>query len=300
MEMKTKYFLPTLLLCLSFLLCCCQEEFVGQPPVHSSTPGTISHPEVINTPGGAKIVYKVPDDPDLLLVKAYYKLNGEMKTVSASLYTDTLNVVGFGSTEPQVVKLCCVDRSGNEGKAVDVTINPLTPPIDMIFQTLTLDRASGGIQLTWKNTTRAYVAIIIYAADKNGELAEADITYTSLSVGRYTVRGFDTTERKFAVKVRDRWGNTSDLKEGTFTPLFEEEVPKEGGKGAMKRYKLPYDNPTNVSWENFEFWNMFDGISTGENMFHTNYNPAMSPVYLSYTRSFRIKCWGVCTRIHRR
>ena len=279
--MKTKYFMPVLFLFLSALLVCCTEEFVGQPSTDSTSPGTISVVKVESTPGGANIIYKAPSDPDLLYVKAYYELNGKMQYTSASLYTDTLKIVGFGNTDPQTIQVCCVDRSGNEGKAVPVDIKPLTPVVEQVFETIHMVTASGGIQLTWENKVRESVAIVIYASDNNGYLTEADVVYTSVPKGKYTLRGFDDKERTFAVKIRDRWGNNSEIKEGKFTPYFEEEIPKENGKGAMKRYWLPFDNPTNISWTNFEFWNMFDGITVGENMFHTNYGPPQSPVYFT-------------------
>lgn len=292
--MKTKYLIFSIVF-LPIFLWSCKEEFVGQPSTDSTPPGSISDPIVINTPGGADIVYKVPNDPDLLYVKAYYKLNNEMKNVCASLYTDTLRVVGFGNTDPQTVQVRCVDRSGNEGNAVDVTVNPLKPAIEQIYETLTMDIASGGIKLTWENKPRSQVAILIYATDDNGDLVQADAVYTAVPVGSYTLRGFDDQKRLFAVKVRDRWGNVSKLKEEEFTPLFEEEIPKNDGKGnregniLIKRYWLPFDNPTDISWANFEFWNMFDGITTGNNMFHTNYNPPMSPVYFTMDLGHLVK-----------
>jgi hypothetical protein len=279
--MKTKYFIPIFFLLFSILLVCCTEEYVGQPATDSTPPGIISVVKVESTPGGANIIYKAPSDPDLLYVKAYYNLNGEMKNVSASLYADTLKIVGFGSTEPQTIQVRCVDRSGNEGEAVPVDIKPLTPVIEQVFETIKMVTASGGVQLTWENKARGPVAIMIYADDDNGYLTEADIVYTSTPKGKYTLRGFDDKERKFAVKVRDRWGNNTQMKEEIFTPYFEEEIPKEKGKGAMKRYWLPFDNPTDISWTNYEFWNMFDGITVGENMFHTNYGPPQSPVYFT-------------------
>ena len=55
--------------------------------------------------------------------------------------------------------------------------------------------ASGGIQLTWENKVRESVAIVIYAFDNNGYLTEADVVYTSVPKGKYTLRGFDDKER---------------------------------------------------------------------------------------------------------
>ena len=74
-----------------------------------------------------------------------------MQNTSASLYTDTLKIVGFGNTDPQTIQVCCVDRSGNEGKAVSVDIKPLTPVVEQVFETIHMVTASGGIQLTWEN-----------------------------------------------------------------------------------------------------------------------------------------------------
>lgn len=134
--MKTKYYIPIFFLFFSILLVCCTEEYVGQPATDNTPPGKISVVKVESTPGGANIIYKAPSDPDLLYVNAYYKLNGEMKNVSASLYADTLKIVGFGSTEPQTIQVRCVDRSGNEGEAVPVDIKPLTPVIEQVFETI--------------------------------------------------------------------------------------------------------------------------------------------------------------------
>lgn len=74
------------------LFIACNEEPVGQTPLDNIAPGKVSDINVTNIPGGAYLTYKLPDDEDLLYVKAIYQLKegGEWLNTRASLYTDTL------------------------------------------------------------------------------------------------------------------------------------------------------------------------------------------------------------------
>ena len=84
---------------------------------------------VKNIPGGAILSYTLPDDEDLLYVKAVYNLKEGLAEAKSSLYTDTIKVVGFGDMEPREVSLIAVDRSRNESAPVKVTVNPEEPPV---------------------------------------------------------------------------------------------------------------------------------------------------------------------------
>lgn len=261
-NMKKTISISTLFLLLICLISC-NEEPVGQTPTDSVPPGIIKNPVVKNLPGAAIIKYDLPDDDDLLGVKAVYTLHGQEKFTTATMYTNSLKVEGFGSTDEQPVFLYTVDRSFNESEPVKVMVQPQTPPVQTIYETITIQTDFGGIQLQWENENKADISIHILAADSIGELSEADVVYTNFKEGKFSTRGFDDTERLFAVYVQDRWNNYSDTIQGLFTPLFEMELEK----SKWKKQTLLGDNNTALgAWP---FQNIFDGV-IGDQGWHTS------------------------------
>lgn len=241
----------------------CKEEPVGQTPTNTTPPGCIMNPTVKNLPGGAEITYDLPTDNDLLCVKAIYTINGEEKNTTASMYNNTLKVEGFGSTDEQTIKLYSVDRSFNMSEPVSVTIHPTTPPVQLIYETLSMQRDFGGVQLTWKNETKAEVAIQILATDSLGELTTADVVYTSSVNGKYSLRGFDDSERVFGAYICDRWDNNSDTIQGKYTPYFEMKLDKKKWK------KISFLGDNTTVYGGWYFEKMWDDI-IGEQGWLTN------------------------------
>lgn len=250
----------------------CKEEFVGQPATDNVAPGSIRNPRVENLPGGAEITYDLPQDDDLLCVKAYYTIKGVEKNTTSSMYTNSLVVEGFGSTDPQTIKLCCVDRSNNQSDPVEVTINPTTPPVELVFQSMTMEKGFGGVQLKWKNENKSDLTIYVLAADSVGDLNVADVVYTSATEGKYSLHGFDDSKREYATVIRDRWDNYSDTLKGFFTPYFEMKLDK----SKFNRQILMGDNETNLG--GWEFNKMFDDI-VGDQGFHTS--SGKTPMYFT-------------------
>ena len=75
------------MLCIAILLYSCAEESVGQTPVDNMPPQNVTGVQVQNTPGGALLTYTLPDDEDLLYVKATFILNnGQRSEVKSSVY----------------------------------------------------------------------------------------------------------------------------------------------------------------------------------------------------------------------
>ncbi|GHT38263.1 hypothetical protein AGMMS49965_01090 [Bacteroidia bacterium] len=218
----------------------CTEEFVGQPAVDKVAPGQVKNPVAESIPGGAKITYELPDDADLLYVKAVWTINGVEKNATASLHYRSLEIKGFGNTDPQTVALYSVDRSENLSNPVSVSIIPGPPPVTSILESLSMVNAFGGIQLTWKNETKDDISIIVQGKNSIGELTEIEVIYTNSTDGKYVVRNLPAVKREFAVYVRDRWDNISATKNQVLTPLFEEKLNKK----LFARKLLPGDNPS--------------------------------------------------------
>ena len=252
------------------LLLGCNEKLVDwQPGTDTVAPRVVTNIQVENLPGAAKITYSLPDDEDLISVEAVYTINGKQQRTSASVYTNTLIVNGFGSTDEQTIQLYCVDRSRNYSQAVEAQIKPLTPPIISIFESIKMNATFGGVALKWDNPTNADVSVWLLAEDSTGVVKEAETVYTSATLGQFKLRGFDAVERLFGVYVRDRWNNLSDTLYTALTPFFEEKIDSR----PFKSLRLPRDENTSA------LANLFDGsISNG--MFTPN-DVSLSPVFFT-------------------
>jgi hypothetical protein len=276
---------------LSFAAISCSEERIGQMPTDSKPPQPVTNIQIESLPGGAKIIYDLPQETDLSYVKGEYLFQGKKKVVRSSIYNNFLIVEGLGSVEPVPVTLYTVDHSENISVPVTETFTPGTPPVNSMFLSLTAVADFGGVNLTWQNDSGLEVGITIFAADDRGELEEGETLYTNQKEGNYSFRGYDSQERIFAFCITDKWGNVSDTLQGTFTPYFEKLLDK----SKHTRLTLPRDDATtyNSSWT---FSKMFNDI-VGNEGFHTaNGGTPVMPLYITIdlgaeAKLSRFKMW---------
>jgi hypothetical protein len=202
------------------LMQACEEDPIGQQPEDGVAPGEVIPLTTKGIPGGAVIYYQLPDDKDLLYVKAVYTLqDGVERDVRASLYTDSLEILGFGDTSPREVQLIAVDRSRNESQPVPVSITPLTPPVVAIGESLRMVEDFGGLHAYWDNPLKAKISVPILIKDQNDDYVPLETFYSERVTGEGTVRGMDTIPVEVAVYVQDRWGNKSQRKGYVLTPI---------------------------------------------------------------------------------
>ena len=215
----------------------------------NEAPGVVTNVQVKNLPGKAVIKYSLPSNEDVLYVKAEYTLNSGLKRVTkSSLYTDSLVCDGFGSVAEYDVILTAVDRSDNAGQPVTVKINPLTPPVITIKETLEMRNTFGGVNISWENESNSPVAVVVMIKDTTNsaeDYLEATTIYTEASQGDYNIRGFNTTTRNFYAYVRDRWENYSDTTVAEITPYFEQELDK----NLFSAVILPNDMKMTALWD---------------------------------------------------
>jgi hypothetical protein len=244
-----------------FAWCACDEEPIGQQPTDSVPPGAVSNVKEENTAGGARLTYTLPDDEDLLYVKAGYLRNGEVCESRTSLYKDTLKVEGFGDTQPREVKIMAVDRSQNESAPVPVTVEPLEPDVVTIGKSLSLETDFGGINAMWENSNRAEVSVVILQeSDSLMEYIPLETFYSSTVDGKGVVRGMDTIPYKLGAYVQDHWGNRSEVKYVELTPFFETLFDRLKFRDAS----LSNDGPHFGSpWLLSRLWDGIWGVETG-------------------------------------
>ncbi len=217
-----------ILFIIPFFLNSCQEEPIGQYPVDDIAPRPITDAKVQNTKGGAIISYTLPDDKDLLYVKAVYSLpNGETKVNKTSIFNNSIVIRGFAKSSRTTVQLISVDRSQNESTPIIVEIEPEDSPIFDVFASMNVVASFGGIKITWANEEKEDIVIGILHKNEENNFVPLDNFYTSIENGVGSVRGLDDTMYEFGIFVRDTYSNHTDTLIKRLTPWREYELNKE-------------------------------------------------------------------------
>lgn len=253
-----KKYIHTLLLLTASLLWMCEAEERGQISMDTIPPAQVTSVYVENLPGGAIISYIIPEDEDLLYVKAIYHLDdGRIMEQKASAYSTKLEIVGIGKGKPQTIQLITGDRSKNESAPLKVEIQPLDSPIYDILNSITILNDFGGITLKWNNPLEADIIISVDTLDMDNKFQTSATIYTSSIVGKRSIRGLAPVERIFAVSISDPWNNTTDTVSGMYLPIYEEQ---------LDRKKFSRWNPPGIpymslggGWEIEKIWDGLGG-----------------------------------------
>lgn len=249
---------------LSFIAVSCTELPHNQTPVDKDSPLSLNNIQIESLPGGAKITYEVSNETDISYVKAEYTYKGVKNIVRSSIYNNFLMIEGLGSVEPVEVTLYVVDHSENSSEGITKTFTPDTPPLDTVFESVEISALYGGVAVKFDNATATEIGVTLFYEDKNGILQEGQTHFSNDKLGEISFRPFDPVENRFAVRLMDKWGNYSDLKETHVAPLFETEFSKK----KFREVGLPGDNTSNLynytlanTWDDddWSLWTTDDG-----------------------------------------
>lgn len=213
--------LTTILFLLAGLVWSCNKEKEDTTP-----PGKLTIKEVIATHGGAKIAYDLPNDNDILYVKAKYTTTiGEDVFKASSLYKDTVELDGFNDTTPQKVELYVVDRSNNESEPVITEVKPLISYIHLVQESIQVTPGFGSVSVSWENVSEKKVHVKLYFEHEQG--TDSVILSQSRRHFSTTFRGLDSVNYRVSSIVTDEHENQTNLTEiGTVKPRFEEKIEK--------------------------------------------------------------------------
>jgi len=271
------YSLPLLMLAAA-----CKKEAHQSLYGEGNTPAPVTSTAVKNLPGAAEISYSLPHDNSILYVKAEYERQpGNRQEMKASYYANKLVVDGFGDTLAHTVKLYVVNRSEQVSAPVTVTVKPLTPPVTLVYKSLLVGEDFGGLRISYGNESKADVAIHVLTPDDKGIMAQAHVQYTTLEAGTFTLRGFDSAQRRFTFFVTDRFGNHSDTLSKLYKPLYEKSLDK----SLFRKVQLPTD--IGDDW-GLPMENLWNGSYVGFwDMFHTQTKPF--PQWFTFDMGIRVK-----------
>ena len=218
-------YVSSLLLVISLIASCESDDKDDTTP-----PGELSVISTEATYGGAVITYTLPEDNDILYVRADYT-NGKGEAVfrTVSKHVNQIEVSGFVLEEDVTVSLTVVDENQNSSMAVALKIRPLRSFIFMVQESIQIEPDLGGVQVSWENATEKTVFIYLHIQD--GEDEQIRILSSANKNEKIFVRGLEAKPLLFLTKTEDFDGNISELQEkGTYTPLFEEKINKDTWK----------------------------------------------------------------------
>ncbi|MEC3880442.1 DUF5000 domain-containing lipoprotein [Parapedobacter sp. 10938] len=253
----------------------CQERDLGPLVKNGQKPGQLTNIQVENQHGGATISYTLPDDQDLLYVVAEYKLGqGETNIVKSSVFTNSVVLEGFVSTEERPVTLYTVNRSEQRSDPMQVTIKPLISPLELTYASLEALPDFGGVGVNFVNEEENEYVLYILTKDESENWQVHDRLYSSAKERSYTSRGLPAEPQDFAFFFLDKWQNRSDTLFKAMTPLYEEELDK----SLWTHYLLDNDNYVPL-YTNRALSNLWDG--TNQNFMMGPYPGIELPVWFT-------------------
>ncbi len=231
MNMKNIFLTAAAILCAAVILQGCKEsEPVGPKPPkvgdYTITP--------IN--GGGIVTYSVPESEDVMYIMAEYNRKGLPYTERSSIYNNTLKIEGFANTDPVEVTLYTMSRKGVKSDPTVMTFTPLTAPIHLVRETLSVATDFAGVSYFWQNRFSTEIGIAFLVLDDMGKFQDHEYRFSKLKDVKETFRGFPSEEQTFGAYLIDNWGNSSDTLKITTIPFFETMTKK-----PFSRYILPGD-----------------------------------------------------------
>ena len=250
-----KYFKYIAILLIIFIISCKEENRIDFIPQGGNAPALVSILKVIPKPGGAVIKFDAPDDDNFLCAKALYNIrDGVTHETKASVYTDSLVVEGYGDTKEHTVMIYSVGKNEMvSDQPVIVKLTPLKPAVLNAFETCKIENGFGSIKVSYDNPSASPLIVEVYmdttvvdttifdgSVTTNSTLIET--IYSEEAVGKFVVRGLDSKETGFSVKILDPFGNQTEMITDTLTPYLEIMIPKSGYKDMLLSDRCDYYN----------------------------------------------------------
>jgi hypothetical protein len=265
----------------------CDEDARSPLNGNDDIPVPVINPTAVPLPGAARITYQLPEDKNLLYVKAQAEIReGVTREIKTSYYANSFVIDGFGDTVEYRVRLYSVGRNGKESEPVIVTVKPKIPPVSIVYESIaeSIQETFGGVKFSMQNPSASDMRIYIATTDSAGKPFN-DIYYTSAVDKNFSCRGLDTLPTPFSFYVQDRWGNTSDVFTSTFYPWPEYLLDKSKFKGSP----MPGDLTATEIYSGRPIEKLWDDLLGDPNMYHTL--TGARPFPLTFTIDLGVKAF---------
>jgi hypothetical protein len=196
----------------------------------SGKPEPVEILSVDTVPGGVSVNYKIPTINDIIEIKAVYTLsNGQTRESSSSFYTSYMTIDGYNDTDEHEAKIYTINRAREMSDAVVVKFHPGESALSKAAKSMQIISDFGGVNFSWLNPDKTTLIFEFYTQNEQGEMVTLNIVSSKTDSTNISFRGYDTIPRKFAVNIRDNFGNSSGIiyPQGEYiTPLFEMKLDK--------------------------------------------------------------------------
>ncbi|MDR1222075.1 MAG: DUF4959 domain-containing protein [Tannerella sp.] len=214
------YLIAGAVLCFS-----CRDAEIAPISDSSGKPEKVEILAVDTVPGGVAINYKIPPINDIIEIKAVYTLsNGKIRESSSSFYTSYITIDGYNDTGEHEALIYTINRAREMSDAVPVKFRPGESNLSKAAKSMQVIEDFGGVNFSWRNPDKAMLTFEFYTENERGEMVTMNILSSKTDSTDLSFRGYDTIPRKFAVNIRDNFGNASGIiyPEGEYiTPLYE-------------------------------------------------------------------------------
>ena len=216
--MKKLLFLTILI----FAVSSCSKQDDGD----TTPPSVLTVDSVTPTNGGGIISYTLPNDDDILYVRAEYtNSNGVDVSRASSSYNNSIEIDGLNQTTALTITLYVVDENYNQSAPIYVELVPLESFIYLVQESIEVNTDLGGFRITWENIQSKTVYVFVHI--NNGIEEEIRILSSNNSSESIAVRGLPSEEITISTRIEDFDENSTTLEEkGTLTPLFEQVIDK--------------------------------------------------------------------------
>ena len=216
--MKKLLFLTILI----FAVSSCSKQDDGD----TTPPSVLTVDGVTPTNGGGIISYTLPNDDDILYVRAEYtNSNGVDVSRASSSYNNSIEIDGLNQTTALTITLYVVDENYNQSAPIYVELVPLESFIYLVQESIEVNTDLGGFRITWENIQSKTVYVFVHI--NNGIDEEIRILSSNNSSESIAVRGLPSEEITISTRIEDFDENSTTLEEkGTLTPLFEQVIDK--------------------------------------------------------------------------
>jgi hypothetical protein len=243
--MKNIYFYIIVLV--SFLAGSCSEKELTPISASTGKPESVTVLGVNPVPGGAIITFRIPENEDILAVKAVYTLsNGRKMEATTSFYDNELQILGYNDLQTHEVTLYSVNRTQEYSDPQSISITPLESPLSKTAKSIVVTPDFGGANFSWRNEDRQSLAFEFLAETANGDMQTVRVITSAMDSLSYTIRGYDPKPTKFGVIVNDNYGNETEIisAEQTIVPLYEQKFDK-----SIQKVKILSGDMSFSNWE---------------------------------------------------
>ncbi|MDR1222676.1 MAG: DUF4959 domain-containing protein [Tannerella sp.] len=284
MDNKMIRYLMSFLLFFAVFMACEEEQKLIYYDGNATAPAIIDAGTVTveNFAGKSVLRYKIPVDDNLLYVRAEYEsAPGVERRAKSSRFTDSLAIEGFAVAGDYEVKLFSVGKNEKESGPVTITVSPLTPPVVEAFPSLDIIATFGGIEGNFSNLSGQPLKVVLMIDSTGNEPEFMQSFMIDNPSAKFSVRGLPSKPMQFFAYMMDRWGNKTETKTYTLTPMFEEALDKM----QWKEFKLPSDfqNTLENNYPGYRFTGIYDDVICPWNGWANNFIPDIHSLPSTFT-----------------